>query len=958
MSAGTRLLTLESCGKSNCTYPRLWFVDLCLIQRRQTPTISVILLTHPTIAHLGAYAHCCKNIPLFSRIPVYATTPVISLGRTLLQDLYASTPLAASMLPASSLADSILSSQNDASATQSNILLTAPTPDEITNYFSMINSLKYSQPHQPIPSPFSPPLDGLTITAYRAGHTLGGTIWHIQHGSEVVVYAVDWNQARENVLSGAAWLEGAKAGGAEIIEQLRKPTTLICSSKGATSVAAAGGWRKRDETLLQHIRKTIADGGSVLIPCDSSARILELAYLLERAWTGERSNEFEDPLRVAKLYLASSTCQTTMRYARSMLEWMDENIIKDFETINNANSSNRSRGQDQQEGNKNGQPFEFRAMKMIERKGQLNRALGVAGPRVFLASDSSMEWGFSRDILKSFASDKRNLVILTERPSTITKKEQSGRPQTLFSALHGLLSTPTTTDNESATMKCDGMSIQLNTFRIVALSGDELATYQQYLANLRQRQNTFATGQDTTLETSADIVDDKSSDTSSSSDESDTEQQGKALNVSTALSHSKNKLGLSDAELGVNVLLRRKDVHDYDVRGKKGREKMFPFVAKRKRNDEFGDLIRPEEYLRAEEKDEVDGADAKMRTSKEDVSLGQKRRWDEGKSETARRSSLGGSKRRRVDGPENDDMERGSKNQSAEVNMDADNESEESDYEPEDAQISGPTKAVFGTESLILQLNIASVDYSAIHDSRTLQMLIPLIRPRKLILVAGAEEETLSLSEDCRRLLGTSDAIAASGHAVEVFTPTVGDSVDASVDTNSWLVKLSRPLYKGLVWQSFRGLGIVTVTGRLEVPTPRSEGEEGNQKRQKVDNQDGSGAVTAQPRDGDKSDDTPILSALPASISATARPTTQALHVGDLRLAELRKLMQSIGHTADFKGEGTLLVDGYIAVRKTAVGQIVIESGMPPKAGGSHQLSSFFAVKQKIYEGLAVVAAR
>ncbi len=98
------------------------------------------------------------------------------------------------------------------------------------------------------------------------------------------MYAVDWNQAREHVISGAVWLGGSGAGGGEVIEQLRRPTALICSSRGAEHVAVAGGVKKRDEHLLMLIKDTIARNGTVLIPCDSSARMLELAYLLEDAW--------------------------------------------------------------------------------------------------------------------------------------------------------------------------------------------------------------------------------------------------------------------------------------------------------------------------------------------------------------------------------------------------------------------------------------------------------------------------------------------------------------------------------------------------------------------------------------------------------------------------------------------------------------------------------------------------
>lgn len=933
------------------------FVDC---RTREVSTISIILLTHPTVAHLGAYAHCCKHIPLFSRIPVYATTPVISLGRSLLLDIYTSTPLAAAILPASLFENSTYTLQIDSTQPRPDLLFFAPTAEDITTYFSLINPLKYSQSHQPVPSPFSPPLEGLIITAYRAGYTLGGTIWHIQHGSESVVYAVDWNQARENVLSGAIWLGGASGGGAEIIDQLRRPSALVCSSKGATSTAPTGGWKTRNDTLLQHIRTTIKLGGSVLVPCDSSARVLEIAYLLERAWCTETATDADDSLLKAKLYLASSTCQTTMRYARSMLEWMDESIVRDFEQSAVVDYNGRSRGRDQQNGSKSGQPFDFKFMKMIERQSQLARALATTGPRVFLASDNSLEWGFARDILKNFAMDQRNIVVLTERLPAKPESRALDKTQRLLVVLQELYRSEATKreDTESSVHQCKDDTIETRTHGVAGLTNEELLLYQQYLANLRHRQDTFTTSQEAALGTSADVVDEKSSSSSSSSDESDAEQQGKALNISTAISHSKNKMGLSDAELGVNVLLRRPDVHDYDVRGRKGREKLFPFVIRRRKDDEFGELIRPEEYLRAEEKDEINEQNPISNMRAEDIPLGQKRKWGDGPPESRRRTSASGLKRRKVNGEASSYNDtKGSGAKASEVNVDADDDSEESDYEPEEARLSGPTKAIFGSETLTLKLRIACVDYSGIHDSRSLQMLIPLIRPRKLILVAGTANEVTSLAEDCRGLLGTTDGVAQGGSTTEIFTPAVGAAVDASVDTNSWVVQLGRSLYKDLSWQTFRNISIVTVTGRLEVPARHNgELEQANQKRQKLHN-DEAGALVEIGNEVN-TDDIPVLASLPAHLTTTARSVTRALHVGDLRLAELRKLMQSNGHTADFKGEGTLLVDGYITVQKLAMGQIVVECGITPEMHARAHEMSFIGLKRKIYEGLAIVAAR
>ena len=115
-----------------------------------------------------------------------------------------------------------------------------------------------------------------------------------------------------------------------MIEQLRKPTALICSSRGSERIALPGGRAKRDELLLDMIKSATSKGGTVLIPTDSSARVLELAYLLEHQWRIEAKDD-DSPLRTSKLYLASKTIGATMRYARMMLEWMEDGILREFE---------------------------------------------------------------------------------------------------------------------------------------------------------------------------------------------------------------------------------------------------------------------------------------------------------------------------------------------------------------------------------------------------------------------------------------------------------------------------------------------------------------------------------------------------------------------------------------------------------------------------------------------------
>ena len=808
---------------------------------------------------------------------------------------------------------------------------------------------------------------------------------------ESVVYAVDWNQVRENVLAGAAWLGGSGSSGAEVIEQLRKPTALVCSARGAERNPLAGGRKKRDDLLIDMIRTAVTKGGTVLVPTDTSARVLELAYLLEHAWRKESSDSpNESPLKTTKLYLASKNVGATMRYARSMLEWMDENVVREFEA-DSSNTNNRQHKrtdskqgagrdrnenalQDSQPPGKSGGPFDFRHVKLLERKSQVDKVLSSDGARVILASDTSLEWGFSKDVLRTIAADSTSLIILTEDYGSSTREddgESLGLGHTLWrwyqERRDGVAMEIGADGQNLEQVHTGGRHLEIKTAQRVPLEGKELLIYQQFLATQRQLQNTVQTGHGTGLETSADAIDETSSTSSSSSDESDPERQGKALNISATLGHSsRNKTGAAKEELGINVLLRQPGLYDYDVRGKKGRETMFPFVSKRRRGDDFGDLIRPEDYLRAEERDEVDGQDMRDAGHGKQTGLGQKRKWEDSglQSATGRRLSAGMNKRRNTGTGQRGGSQvnglNGLHQSSGGGGEEAGIDSDESDTEVEEPS-TGPSKVTFETSSVQVNLRIAYVDFAGLHDQRSLSMLIPLIQPRKLILVGGTVSETTTLAEDCRQKLLAHTAGSVEATSDDVLTPIVGQTVGASVDTNAWTVRLTEALVKRFRWQDVRGLSVVTLTGRLAAAVedpPQADAL--SKKRQKmvkgeaeaVGIDDIPSASVATP------DSVPILDSLPPTMAAATRSVAQPLHVGDLRLADLRRILQSADHTAEFRGEGTLVIDGLVAVRKSGTGKIEVEGGglTVPESQARYVEGTFHSVKRKIYESLAVIA--
>lgn len=829
-----------------------------------------------------------------------------------------------------------------------------PTTEEITRYFQRITPLKYSQPYQPVASDFSPPLEGLVLTAYNAGHTLGGTIWHIQHGMESIIYAVDWNQARENVIGGAAWFGGF--GGSEVIEPLRKPTALVCSSKNGDSPPLSGGRKKRDQSLLDHVRSSLAKGGTVLIPSDSSARVLELAFVLEKAW----QDGADDPmLKGAKVYMASRSAVATMKHAQSLLEWMDESIVREFEGEDESTVRTHKRAGSKQTNGANtkpSKPFELRYVKTIERPKQLEKALKQSGPKVILASDLSLSWGLSRLTLQEIAHNAENLVVFTEKVNTAPETVNLTLSQSLWQVLEekedGVALETSSGGDRFEQVHSGGKVLDVPDVQKASLDANEMQVYQQYMATQRQLQSSLVSSTEIGADEAENIADDSSS--SSSSEDSDDEHQGRALNVSAALGHAgRAKRDLSDEDLGVSILLRKRGTYDFDVRQyKRGRNAIFPYIHHRRRGDAFGEYIKPEDYLRAEEKEDADSSDA-VQT---DRRLGQKRKWhdigndkniaDDSKRQQTRKGERGGEK------------------PSARIANSGDgdgNVSDDSDAEPEPEMLEGPAKAVFHTRSMALHARLAFVDYGGLHDQRSLQNLIPVIDPRKLILVGGSQNETQSLALDCNTLLAAKEGEAVGEASADVFTPSIGQVIDASVDTNAWTVKLSRDLVKRLQWQNVLNMAVVTLTGELKGEQPLiepSDAAANKSKKQKLLKTNPDEKLLVPERQKMLNDVHPVLNLIPATMAAATRSIAQPLHVGDMRLADLRRLMGTVGYTAEFRGEGTLLIDGNVAVRKLGTGKIVIE-GSPIRTAPmspDRRANTFYDVRRTIYQGLAVIA--
>ncbi|KAG4098147.1 Metallo-hydrolase/oxidoreductase [Neocallimastix lanati (nom. inval.)] len=314
-------------------------------------SIDAILLSHADIEHIGALPYAISKFKMTCSI--YATIPVQNMGQMCLYD-----------------------------AVQSHLAtedFTKFTLDEIDDAFEKIVQLRYSQPFS-----LTGKCKGIIITAYSAGHTLGGTIWKIKKDTDEILYAVNYNHKKERHLEGTQLHLNS--------ELFARPSLLITDSRNSLNVQPSR--KQRDSFLIETIFKALNNKGNVLIPVESTTRILELAYILDQHWGNNRVN--------FPLVVFTHQGYRTIQFAKSMLEWMSDSLMNVF-------SQTREN------------PFELKHLKL---KNKLHEVEELKSPKVVLASMKSLETGYARDLFIEWARDKNNIVILPTKcqPNSLSKK--------------------------------------------------------------------------------------------------------------------------------------------------------------------------------------------------------------------------------------------------------------------------------------------------------------------------------------------------------------------------------------------------------------------------------------------------------------------------------------------------------------------------------------------------------
>ncbi|KAF7638849.1 Cleavage and polyadenylation specificity factor subunit 2 [Meloidogyne graminicola] len=768
--------------------------------------------------------------------------------------------------------------------------------DDIDAAFDKVQQVKYSQ------TILLKGDNGFQITPFPAGHHIGGAIWRItKMGEEEIVYAVDFNHKKERHLNGCTF------------DGIGRPNLLITDAFNA--LYNQPKQKQRDENLVSKLLSTVRDGGDVMIVIDTAGRVLEIAHLLDQLWQNKEAG-----LMTYNLVMLSAVASSVIESAKSQVEWMSDKILRMFEL-----------------GRQN--PFQLKHVRFCHTLVDLNR---VRSPKVVLVSGLDMESGFSRELFLEWSTDTKNMVIVTGRTGD----------RTLCSKLIRIAESR---EKKRATNN----TVTLEVKRRVRLEGAEL---EQYMIKKREREQEDAKRRLETLRRNARLENVESSE--ESEDEETLAASVAALtqggNKSTAnnanpkqieeqrrdsIVSQKHPKGIANANNLVNIS------NNYDImwrfemnqrvsffKQNKKQFPMFPYQEEKSKWDDYGEIIRPEEYMTEETAvtNTSTSPTIKTKTEKEEM-------IDEEISDAK-------AERQRIQ------------------------------------QIieEWPKKCVSFITKIEILCKVEFIDFEGRSDGESIKKILSQIKPKQLVIVHGSAPATRHLAEYCRQ-----NNIVQG----KIFTPLLGEVVDATIESHIFQVTLSDQLMSSLLFQTVKDAELSWLDARIirksailpsalersdeeiieEINIVKINGEEIIEDEGRKENDEpmelDSGQIDdeimkrgkqgseqemeqANLEDKNEIEAVSLKTTVPVPdqlffelLSSNAIPPHQSVFVNDPKLTDLKQLLASSGFHAEFHS-GVLYVNNIANIRRNEAGRFHVEG---------FACSEYYKIREIIYSQFAIV---
>ncbi|OBA23479.1 hypothetical protein METBIDRAFT_9739 [Metschnikowia bicuspidata var. bicuspidata NRRL YB-4993] len=856
-----------------------------LFLEKHLGAVDLMVLSQSTPEHIGAYVLLCVHFPmLMAAIPVYATVAVSQLARVATVEFYR------------------------ARGVLGPVALALVEVGDVDEWLDKVVLVKYRQNMAMLEN-------RLTVTAYNSGHTLGGAFWLLARRAERVVYAPSWNHLRDSFLNSAGFLSPS-TGAPE--PALVRPTALVTGA----GVGSSMPHQRRAEKFLLLVDATLANGGAVLLPVAISGRFLELVHIVDEHLA-------RLPGAAVPVYFLLYSGTKVLSYAGSLLDWMSAQLAKQHEA-----QAADARAYTQV-------PFEPAKVDLLLDPRELVR---LPGPKIVFASGVDLAPGdLSAQAMQWLCQDEKLTLILTEKTPCGASDPVAAR---LYAQWHALAA------QKNGGLPEDGVPVPLE--QAVAtdlwpaeepLAGRELADFKARVAAAR-RQKLLAKVRDTKNKHILAAEDDSLSEDEPSSEDDAPEKPAAA--ESAAPSAAAAPLPAADVLPGHEVFvgdyisesLRTNKPIDIRVTVRmRPKQLMFPMPVsgKKRKVDDYGEVIDTKDFLLA---DDNSANNKLISESKRKFELHDKGRWGE-RDERRRRGPRHGQDRKLAASKNKLTPQEVLNNEVLQRNLDA---------------LFRPVKRVTPHDlgrplpPLQLRCGLSFVDLAGRVDVRSLVMIVSVLRPQNVVLLPDAScSPGADPLMDGRRLLQAAfskqtleqkSSAASSAHlatsrfgaltaglggtprsqssemAVRVTQPNVVEQIggDGAGRLREFEVRLDEQLDALLVWQKLAGNHRITkVHGELGVYELQL-----TLNKQHADTLALSSQFILTPVSlvEDKLRQLPVL----ADSAGSGAGFGSGLAIGNVRLPELKKKLLALDMAAEFKGEGMLVVNDEVAIRKTTTG--------------------------------------
>lgn len=653
--------------------------------------------------------------------------------------------------------------------------------------------------------------------------------------------------------------------GSSLLDKTGKPlATLARPSAIITKLDRFGSSKphgKRVKVFKDTLKKVLSSNGSALIPAEIGCNFLDIFVIVhDFLYESSRSRLFTQ----VPILLVAYSRGRVLTYAKSMLEWLSSSLLKIWESRDNRS------------------PFELGSRFHVIAPEELTK---YSGPKICFVSQVET---LVDETLSKLCQVERTTVLLTSLDTDGTRTlSMLHRSWDVAHKQRGIEEGKVINYSEALTLKTVltkpivGEALEKYITEVTERSQERKRLEENLRKDLKLTNKGLNKlrklgGKDEVGEIGVEGEEDED-------EEDEEDEDGNLLDI------LKEKNSTSSGQSAIEIPV------DYMIQPtSQPKNKMFPFQPVRLKSDDYGTFVDFNSLLQNDD-EELDRGKSSAANEAED---------DEDPYDLAE-STREIPKKTRREGKKGKGKNK--------VNTES---SDNIDYlDPTQS----PVHRTESTSKVTIKCSLAFVNLESLVDQRSASIILPALKPRKVLLMAPPEvQNTQALSTMQKREI---EIVELSANKAMEFIATI-KSLDISIDPD---------LDALLKWQKIgESYTVAHVIGRLlrEKPQPQMAKSQVSKPQSKTNQQVRSKLVLK-----------PLLSSFKAHVGGS-------LSIGDVRLAELKRRLTEQHHRAEFKGEGTLVVDGQVVVRKIRDSETVVD-GSPSEL--------FYEVKKCITDMLAKI---